>query len=74
MQQLGELPQDRRRLVAQAFRNLREMPPQQRQSVLNSDRFRGQFSNQERSTLSNLLTVEPYLPIQHPNPGSPSGR
>ncbi len=62
MQQLGVLPQDRRRAVARAFRDLRAMPPAQRESALNSDRFRGQFSDQERSTLNNLLTVEPYLP------------
>ncbi len=64
MQQLSSLPKDRRRLVARAFRDIREMPLPQRQTVLNSDRFRGQFSDQERTTLSNLLTVEPYLPMQ----------
>ena len=66
MQQLGGLPVDRRRLVARAFRDLREMPPPQRQAILNSDRFRGQFSEQERSTLGNLLAVEPFLPVEHP--------
>lgn len=74
MQQLGALPQDRRRLVARAFRDLREMPPPQRESVLNSDRFRGQFSPQEQSTLSNLLAVEPYLPIEHPNDAPVNGK
>jgi len=67
MQQLGGLPVDRRRLVARAFRDLREMPQDQRQAFLNSDRFRGQFSDTERNTLSNLLAVEPYLPVQRPN-------
>jgi hypothetical protein len=52
--------------VAQAFRDLREMPPSQRQEVLNSERFRGQFSDQERGTLSDLLTVAPWLPRQRP--------
>jgi hypothetical protein len=64
MQQFGSLPQDRRRLVARAFRDLREMPEPQRQAMMSSDRFRGQFSDQERSTLNNLLAVEPYLPVQ----------
>lgn len=64
MQQLGTLPPDRRRMVARAFRDLRGMPPPQRQAILNSERFRGQFSNQERGTLSDLLAVEPYLPVQ----------
>jgi len=67
LQQLGSLPEDRRRLVARAFRDLREMPDPQRQAILNSDRFRGQFSDQERGTLSSLLAVEPYLPVQRPN-------
>lgn len=74
MQQLGVLPEDRRRLVAHAFRDLREMPPSQRQSVLNSDRFRGQFSPQERGTLSQLLDIEPYLPPLHANGAVQPGR
>jgi Protein of unknown function (DUF3106) len=67
MQQLGSLPEDRRRLVARAFRDLREMPEPQRQAILSSDRFRSQFSDQERNTLSSLLAVEPFLPVQRPN-------
>jgi Protein of unknown function (DUF3106) len=63
LQQLGGLPEDRRRLIARAFRDLREMPPPQRQATFNSERFRGQFSDQERDTLSNLLAVEPYIPF-----------
>jgi hypothetical protein len=74
MQQLGSLPEDRRRLVARAFRDLREMPQPQRQAVLDSDRFRGQFSDQERGTLSSLLAVEPYLPVQRPNDGTSYGK
>ena len=73
MQQLGTLPVDRRRLVARAFREIREMPVPQRQAVLASDRFRAQFSDQERGTLGSLLAVEPYLPTQKygppPSPG-----
>ncbi len=61
------LPEDRRRLVARAFRDLREMPPPQRQALMNQDRFRTQFSDQERNTLTNLLAVEPYLPVERPN-------
>ncbi len=67
MQQLGALPTDRRRVVARAFRDLRDMPPSQRQATLNSDGFRTQFSDSERSTLSNLLAVEHLLPVQKPN-------
>jgi hypothetical protein len=74
MQQYGGLPEDRRRMVARAFRDLREMPPPQRQAILNSDRLRGQFSEQERSTLSGLLAVEPYLPVQRQNEGPSYGK
>jgi hypothetical protein len=74
MQQLGGLPVDRRRLVARAFRDLREMPQPQRQAILNQDRFRTQFSDQERTTLSNLLAVEPYLPVQRQNEAPEAGR
>lgn len=74
LRQLGSLPEDRRRLVARAFRDLREMPPQQRDAILKEDRFRSQFSEQERNTLSGLLAVEPYLPVQHPNDGPSFGK
>jgi Protein of unknown function (DUF3106) len=74
LEQYRGLPEDRRRLVARAFRDLREMPQPQRQAILNSDRFHGQFSDQERNTLSGLLAVEPYLPVQHPNDGPSFGK
>jgi hypothetical protein len=59
---LGSLPPDRRRAVAKSFHDLRMMPPNERQQVMNSPQFRAQFSDQERGTLTNLMTVEPYLP------------
>ena len=68
------LPEDRRRLVARAFRDLREMPEPQRQALMASDRFRNQFSDQERSTLSGLLAVEPYIAVQHPNDTPSTGK
>lgn len=71
---LGGLPMDRRRLVARAFRDLREMPEPQRQAILNSDRFRSQFSDEERGTISSLLAVEPYLPVQKPGDGVEAGK
>ena len=40
------------------------MPEPQRQAILNSDRLHGQFSDNERSTLNNLLAVEPYIPVE----------
>lgn len=74
LQQYQGLPEDRRRMVARAFRGLREMPEPQRQAFMSSDRFRGEFSEQERNTLSNLLAVEPYIPVQHPNDGTSFGK
>jgi hypothetical protein len=74
MQEYRALPIDRRRMVARAFRDLREMPQPQRQAILSSPGFRGQFSDQERNTLSSLLAVEPYIPVQHPNYSSPYGK
>jgi hypothetical protein len=60
VQEFASMPPDRRRLMARAVIDLRMMPPDQRMAILNSDRFRGQFSNSERATLANLLAVEPY--------------
>jgi hypothetical protein len=74
LEQYRGLPEDRRRLVARAFRDLREMPQPQRQAILNSDRFRSQFSDQERNTLSGLLSVEPYLPVQRANDAPSYGK
>jgi hypothetical protein len=75
MQQYNALPVDRRRLVARAFRDLREMPEPQRQAIVNSDRFHSQFNDSERSTLNNLLAVEPYIPVeQHPSDTVNSGK
>jgi hypothetical protein len=74
LEQYRGLPDERRRLVARAFRDLREMPQPQRQAILNSDRFRGQFTDQERNTLSGLLTVEPYLPVERSNEGPSFGK
>lgn len=74
MQQFSSLPPERRRLVAKAWRDLREMPEPQRQSILSSDRFRGQFTDEERGTISSLLAVEPYLPVRKPGDSQDFGK
>ncbi|MBS1801482.1 MAG: DUF3106 domain-containing protein [Acidobacteria bacterium] len=74
MKQFSSLPRDRQRLVAKAWRDLREMPEPQRQSIMSSDSFRSQFSDEERSTVSNLLAVEPYLPVKKSNEPSEFGK
>ena len=67
LQQLGALPPDQRRQVAQSFRQLRELPPEQRGAALNSPQF--QYMNPaQRSTLNNLLHVEPLLPPSEQQP------
>jgi hypothetical protein len=68
MKQYRELPPDRKRQVARAFRDLHDVPEEQRQALLNSDRYRSQFSDQELGTLSGLLSVEGYHVIQPNRP------
>jgi len=63
MQLFNGLPQNRKLAFKTAFRSLRELPPAQRQAVIDSARFRAQFSDPERTALSNVLAVEPYPPI-----------
>jgi hypothetical protein len=48
--------------MKRAFNDLRAVPPDQRQTVLNSERYQGAFSPQERGILSDFLRVEPYEP------------
>jgi hypothetical protein len=50
----------RQQQVRGAFRVLREMPPGQREQVLNSPAYRSMYSDHERQMLGNLLSVEPY--------------
>jgi hypothetical protein len=58
------LPPDRQSMVKRAFQDLRRVPLDQRQTVLNSNRYQGVFSPEERGILSNFLRVEPYQPAR----------
>ncbi len=49
--QMQQLPPERRRLVHTAIDDLRAMPPEQREQVINSPRFKGMFSDQERELM-----------------------
>lgn len=60
--ELRALPADRQALVKRAFQDLRSVPLDQRQTVLDSERYQGMFSPQERNILGNLLRAEPYEP------------
>lgn len=48
---MQQLAPDRRRMVHTAIDDLRAMPPQQREQVINSERFKGMFSDQERDLM-----------------------
>jgi hypothetical protein len=67
LSQLGALPTDQRRQVAQGFRQLRALPPDQRAAALNSPQYQ-YMSPAQRSTLNNLLRVEPLLPPAEQQP------
>lgn len=56
------LPADRRTMMKRAFNDLRGVPLDQRQTVLNSARYQSSFSPEERGILSDFLRVEPYEP------------
>ncbi|MGC2698527.1 MAG: DUF3106 domain-containing protein [Candidatus Angelobacter sp.] len=58
-QQLQGLPEDRRVAVHKALRHLRQMPPGERKQVLESDRFKSTFSDQEQKLISQLAEINP---------------
>ena len=58
------LPPDRQAIMKNAFQGLRAVPLDQRQTVLNSARYQGAFSPEERGILSDMLRVEPYQPVR----------
>jgi hypothetical protein len=61
--QLYTLPRPRQNMIAHAMIDLREMPPQQREQVIDSPAFAQQFPDPgERSMIRSLLSAEPYSP------------
>ncbi|HKF21838.1 MAG TPA: DUF3106 domain-containing protein [Candidatus Angelobacter sp.] len=72
---LQGLPADRQVMVHKALRHLRQMDPQQRQQVMNEDRFKSMFSEQERGILGQLSAINPQEGEGHPNPQqAPTGQ
>jgi hypothetical protein len=57
--ELQGLPQNRQVMVHTALRHLRQMGPQERAQVMNSDRFKSTFSDQERGILTKLSAINP---------------
>lgn len=72
-----QLPDDRRRMVHIAARDLREMDPAQRERVFNSDRFRNSFSPEEQELLRGITELGigpgPHNPLP-PNVAPPEER
>jgi phage-related protein len=58
------LAPERQALMRNAFRDLRKVPTDQRQTVLYSNRYQGAFSPDERGILTDLLRAEPYEPVR----------
>jgi hypothetical protein len=54
------LPVERQTLMKNAFRDLRSVPIEQRRMVLDSNRYQGIFSPEERGILGDMLRIEPY--------------
>jgi hypothetical protein len=67
--QMQQLPPDRQRMVRTAVRDLRAMPPDQRERVIDSDRFKGMFSDQEREMMRGVTR----LPLTPAEPGEEVG-
>ena len=55
--QIQGLPVDRRIAVHKAVRHLRQMPASERKQVLQSDRFRNTFSDQEQKLIAQLAEL-----------------
>src|SRR5712671_3976258 len=58
-EQLKGLPRERQVAVHTALRHLRQMPPAERQQVIQSDHFRSTFSDQEQKLISQLAEMSP---------------
>ncbi len=66
--QMRQLPPDRQRMVRTAVRDLAAMPPDQRERVIDSDRFKGMFSDQERDIIRGAARL-PLAPAANGEPG-----
>jgi hypothetical protein len=56
-QRMHQIPEGRRTAVRDAFREVRDMSPEQRQRFFGSDRFRTGFSDSEREILKGLAEI-----------------
>jgi len=65
--QFRQLPPERRRLVRKAVEDLRTMPPGQREQIIDSDRFKGMFSDREREMIRGASRL-PLAPAEENGP------
>jgi hypothetical protein len=65
--QMRQLPPDRQRMVRTAVHDLAAMPPVQRERVIDSERFKGMFSDQERE----IIRGAARLPLASPENTEP---
>jgi hypothetical protein len=64
---MRQLPPDRQRMVHTAIRDLRALPPGQREQIIDSGRFRGMFSPQERDIMRGATRL-PLAPAGNGRP------
>jgi len=63
--QLQQLPPDRRRMVTTAVRDLSALPPGQRGQIIDSGRFKGMFTPQEREIMRGASRLPLAPPDEH---------
>jgi len=64
---MQQLSPDRRRMVTTVVRDLRAMPPGEREDIIDSNRFKGMFSPEERD----IMRGATRLPLAPPENGRP---
>jgi hypothetical protein len=65
--QIRALPPGRQRAVGTAIHDLRGMPPEQREQIIDSERFKGIFSDQEREMMRRATRL-PLAPAEEAGP------
>jgi len=65
-QEMQTLPENRRLMVHRALHSLSQMSPEDRQQVMQSERFRSTFSGQEQGIIKRLAEMSPSEPLERP--------
>jgi len=64
--EMRQLPPDRRHMMVTAIQDLRGMPAQQRENIIDSERFRSMFSDREREMMRGVMRL-PLAPAEGQN-------